>query len=128
MIAVPLGILIAPSVAWYVAMIAALLVVLAVEFLNTAIEKLSDHVTPEQHRDIGRIKTRLFRGILRALRLPVWCGSRQSLCAADCSEHFLIMAAMAARLRLDQRTAAGSAARFQIAAPCGDAAARIGSR
>ena len=37
-------------------MIAALLVVLAVEFLNTAIEKLSDHVTPEQHRDIGRIK------------------------------------------------------------------------
>jgi diacylglycerol kinase (ATP) len=55
-IAVPLGIFVAPSFAWYVAMIAALLVVLAVEFLNTAIEKLSDHVTPEQHRDIGRIK------------------------------------------------------------------------
>src|SRR3984893_7614439 len=55
-IAVPLGIFIAPSLAWYVAMIAALLVVLAVEFLNTAIEKLSDHVTPEQHRAIGRIK------------------------------------------------------------------------
>ena len=55
-IAVPLGIFVAPSFAWYIAMIAALLVVLAVEFLNTAIEKLSDHVTPEQHRDIGRIK------------------------------------------------------------------------
>jgi diacylglycerol kinase (ATP) len=37
-------------------MIGALLVVLAVEFLNTAIEKLADHVTPERHRDIGRIK------------------------------------------------------------------------
>jgi diacylglycerol kinase (ATP) len=55
-LAVPLGIFVAPSLAWYVAMIAALLVILAVEFLNTAIEKLSDHVTPEQHRDIGRIK------------------------------------------------------------------------
>lgn len=55
-LAVPIGIFIAPNLAWYVAMIAALLMVLAVEFLNTAIEKLSDHVTPEQHRDIGRIK------------------------------------------------------------------------
>ena len=55
-LAVPLGVFIAPSLAWYVAMIAALLVVLAVEFLNTAIEKLADHVTPERHRDIGRIK------------------------------------------------------------------------
>jgi diacylglycerol kinase (ATP) len=33
-----------------------LLTVLAVEFLNTAIEKLSDHVTPEHHVAIGRIK------------------------------------------------------------------------
>jgi diacylglycerol kinase (ATP) len=55
-LAVPIGFVIAPSAVWYVAMIAALLVVLSVEFLNTAIEKLSDHVTPEQHRDIGRIK------------------------------------------------------------------------
>jgi diacylglycerol kinase (ATP) len=55
-LAIPLGVVVAPSLAWYVAMIGAVLVVLAVEFLNTAIEKLSDHVTPEQHRDIGRIK------------------------------------------------------------------------
>ncbi|HEX8828349.1 MAG TPA: diacylglycerol kinase [Xanthobacteraceae bacterium] len=54
--AVPLGLLVAPSAAWYVAMIAALIVVLAVEFLNTAIEKLADHVTPEQNMDIRRIK------------------------------------------------------------------------
>src|SRR5262249_56142190 len=50
------GFFIAPTVAWYVAMIGSLLVLLAVEFLNTAIEKLSDHVTPEHHKAIGRIK------------------------------------------------------------------------
>jgi diacylglycerol kinase (ATP) len=54
--AVPLGLVIAPSAAWYVAMIGAVTVVLAVEFLNTAIEKLADHVTPEQNTDIRRIK------------------------------------------------------------------------
>jgi len=37
-------------------MIAAILILLAVEFLNTAIEKLADHVTREQHVDIRRIK------------------------------------------------------------------------
>jgi diacylglycerol kinase (ATP) len=51
-----LGLFIAPSLAWYVAMVGALLGLLAIEFLNTAIEKLADHVTPEQHMDIGRIK------------------------------------------------------------------------
>jgi diacylglycerol kinase (ATP) len=55
-LAVPIGFVLAPSLAWYVAMITALLVLLAIEFLNTAIEKLSDHVTPEQHPDIRRIK------------------------------------------------------------------------
>jgi diacylglycerol kinase (ATP) len=51
-----LGFIIAPSAAWYAAMIGTLLVILAVEFLNTGIEKLADHVTPEQHSEIGRIK------------------------------------------------------------------------
>jgi diacylglycerol kinase (ATP) len=37
-------------------MIGALLVLLAVEFLNTAIEKLADHVTREQNAAIRRIK------------------------------------------------------------------------
>ena len=55
-VALPIGFMIAPSLAWYVAMIGTLLVVLAVELLNTAIEKLSDHVTREQHPDIGKIK------------------------------------------------------------------------
>jgi diacylglycerol kinase (ATP) len=55
-VALPLGLVVAPSAAWYVAMIGALLVLLAVEFLNTAIEKLADHVTREQNAAIRRIK------------------------------------------------------------------------
>jgi diacylglycerol kinase (ATP) len=37
-------------------MIGTLMVLLAVEFLNTAIEKLADYVTREHHSDIRRIK------------------------------------------------------------------------
>lgn len=55
-VGLPLGFVLAPSPAWFVAMIGAILLVLAVEFLNTAVEKLSDHVTPEHHYAIGRIK------------------------------------------------------------------------
>jgi diacylglycerol kinase (ATP) len=51
-----LGLFIAPGPAWYVAMIGVILVLLAVELLNTAIERLSDHVTPERHVQIGIIK------------------------------------------------------------------------
>jgi diacylglycerol kinase (ATP) len=51
-----LALVIAPSVGWYVIMVGSLLVLLAIEFLNTAVEKLADHVTPEQHIDILRIK------------------------------------------------------------------------
>jgi diacylglycerol kinase (ATP) len=55
-LALPVAIFVAPSVAWYVAMIGSLLVVLAIELLNTAIEKLADHVTREQHPQIGLVK------------------------------------------------------------------------
>ena len=55
-VGLPLGLIIAPSGAWYAAMIGTLLIMLAVEFLNTGIEKLADHVTPEQHSEIRRIK------------------------------------------------------------------------
>lgn len=55
-VAAPLGLFVAPGAAWYASMIGALVIVLAVEFLNTAIEKLADHVTPEQNMDIRRIK------------------------------------------------------------------------
>ncbi len=55
-IAVPLGVFLAPSIGWYVAMVGSLFVVLAVELLNTSIEKLADHVTREWHVEIRRIK------------------------------------------------------------------------
>ena len=54
--AVPVGFFLAPTMVWYVAMIGVILIVLAVEFLNTAIEKLADHVTREQLTAIRRIK------------------------------------------------------------------------
>ncbi len=55
-LAVPLGFIFTPGPAWYVAMVGVLIISLAVELLNTAIERLSDHVTPEHHIEIGRIK------------------------------------------------------------------------
>jgi diacylglycerol kinase (ATP) len=69
-----LGLIIAPSGAWYAAMIGALLVVLAVEFLNTGIEKLADHVTREQHSEIRRIKDFGSAAVFCSLRLAglVW--------------------------------------------------------
>jgi diacylglycerol kinase (ATP) len=55
-VAVPLGFILAPSVGWYVAMIGSILALLAVELLNTAVEKLADFVTLERHIEIRRIK------------------------------------------------------------------------
>lgn len=55
-VAVPAGLFIAPGAGWYVAMLTALFVVMAVELLNTAVEKLADHITPEWNAEIGIIK------------------------------------------------------------------------
>jgi diacylglycerol kinase (ATP) len=55
-VGVLLGLAVAPSVAWYVAMIGSLLILLAVELLNTAVEKLADYVTRERHAEIRKIK------------------------------------------------------------------------
>jgi diacylglycerol kinase (ATP) len=55
-LALPLGWFIAPTPVWYLAMIGSILLLMAVELLNTGIEKLSDHVTPSYHRQIGAIK------------------------------------------------------------------------
>ena len=55
-IAVPLAFVIATEAWKRLVLIGVILLLMAVELLNTAIEKLSDHVTPAQHPDIGRIK------------------------------------------------------------------------
>ena len=56
LIAVPLAFVIAPEAWKRLVLIGVILLLMAVELLNTALEKLSDHVTPAQHPDIGRIK------------------------------------------------------------------------
>jgi diacylglycerol kinase (ATP) len=55
-IGVPLALWLGHTVWLKLAMILALVAVLCVEFLNTCLEKLCDHVTPERHDHIKAIK------------------------------------------------------------------------
>jgi diacylglycerol kinase (ATP) len=55
-LAVPLAFVITPDLWKRVALIAVVLLLVVVELLNTAIEKLADHVAPGFHPGIGRIK------------------------------------------------------------------------
>ena len=55
-LAVPLAFLVATEVWRRVALIGVVLLLMVVELLNTAVEKLSDHVTSGTHPAIGRIK------------------------------------------------------------------------
>lgn len=55
-VAVPLAFVVASESWKRFALIGVILLLMAVELLNTAIEKLSDHVTPAHNPDIGRIK------------------------------------------------------------------------
>ena len=55
-LAVPAAFLVATETWRRAALIGVVLLLMIVELLNTAIEKLSDHVTPHHHDAIGRIK------------------------------------------------------------------------
>lgn len=55
-LALPVSFFVAAGIWQWVAMIAALLVLLTVELLNTCAEKLCDHVTPDRHPQIKVIK------------------------------------------------------------------------
>ena len=55
-LAVPLAFVVAAESWKRFMLIGVVLLLMAVELLNTAIEKLSDHVTPAQHPDIGHVK------------------------------------------------------------------------
>jgi diacylglycerol kinase (ATP) len=55
-LSIPVAFAITPLAWKRLALIGVMLLLLAVELLNTAIEKLSDHVTATHHPDIGRIK------------------------------------------------------------------------
>lgn len=55
-IAIPLAFIVATDAWRRVALIGVVVLLMVAELLNTAIEKLSDHVTPHHHDAIGRIK------------------------------------------------------------------------
>src|ERR1043165_139308 len=55
-LSIPAAFWITPIAGKRLALIGVILLLLAVELLNTAIEKLCDHVTAAQQPDIGRIK------------------------------------------------------------------------
>jgi diacylglycerol kinase (ATP) len=54
--AVPASVLLSSDLWVRVALIGTILLTLAVELLNTALEKFCDHVTPQRHPAIGTIK------------------------------------------------------------------------
>ena len=55
-LSVPLAFVITPFAWKRLVLVGVILLLLTVEMLNTAIEKLCDHVTPERDPGIGRIK------------------------------------------------------------------------
>jgi diacylglycerol kinase (ATP) len=73
-LAVPLSFLVATDAWVWLALIASVLFVLAIEFLNTAIERLCNHVTPEQHEAIRVTKDLASTGVFFAICLAglVW--------------------------------------------------------
>lgn len=56
LVGVPLAAWLAPGAGWFFALLGGLLLLLAVELLNTAIEKLADFITSERHETIGAVK------------------------------------------------------------------------
>ncbi|MCJ7597830.1 MAG: diacylglycerol kinase [Methyloceanibacter sp.] len=73
-VAVPLSFFIAEDLWTWVALVASLLFVLAIEFLNTAIERLCNHIQPEKHDAIRITKDLGSAAVFFALALAglVW--------------------------------------------------------
>jgi diacylglycerol kinase (ATP) len=70
-VAVPLAVTLATSVMMFVALIGAMLFLIAVELLNTAIEKLADHITRDHHPQIGLVKDLGSAAVFIALAMNV---------------------------------------------------------
>jgi diacylglycerol kinase (ATP) len=64
---IPLSMVIAPDIWRQMLLISTLLICLAVELLNTAIEKLCDRLHPDRHDDIGYVKDLGSAAVLMAL-------------------------------------------------------------
>jgi diacylglycerol kinase (ATP) len=72
--AVPLAFVVSVGVWQFVALVSVVLLVMAVELLNTSIEKLCDHVTPQIHPTIKIVKDMGSAAVLCALLIAglVW--------------------------------------------------------
>lgn len=73
-ILLPLSFFIAQDLWTWVALVGSLLFVLAIEFLNTAIERLCNHIEPKKHEAIRITKDLASAGVFFALTLAglVW--------------------------------------------------------
>ena len=73
-VALPASFFVATSIAWWLALIGSLMALIVVELLNTAIEKLSDHVTPEHSHAIKVVKDLGTAAVFMALALAfmIW--------------------------------------------------------
>lgn len=73
-VSLPVALLVARDRWTALALVVSVLLVLAVELLNTGLEKLCDHVTPEHHEAIGRVKDLGSAAVLASLVIAglVW--------------------------------------------------------
>lgn len=67
LVALPLSVFVATDLWIWVALIGSLLLLLATEFLNTAIERLCNHVHPEKHEAIKVTKDLASAGVFCAI-------------------------------------------------------------
>jgi len=73
----PASFVVAPSIGWWLALVGTLIGLIIVELLNTAIEKLSDHVTPEHSHAIKIVKDLGSAAVFMALVIAfiTWCAA-----------------------------------------------------
>jgi diacylglycerol kinase (ATP) len=73
----PASFFVAPGIAWWLALNGSLMVLIITELLNTAIEKLSDHVTPTHSHAIKVVKDLGSAAVFFALALAfaIWCAA-----------------------------------------------------
>ena len=77
LVGLPLSFLIATNLWIWVALLGSLLVLLAIEFLNTAIERLCNHIQPEKHDAIRVTKDLGSAAVFFAIALValIWIGA-----------------------------------------------------
>ena len=73
----PASFFVAQNLAWWLALVGSLVLLIVVELLNTAVEKLSDHVTPEHSQAIKVVKDLGSAAVFFALLLAfaIWAAA-----------------------------------------------------